>query len=571
MKNYSYDSPKAPWSSYSIIKVILEDGITSIGECAFNGCSSLTSVTIPNSVTSIGEWAFSGCSGLTSVTIPNSVTSIDNYAFKGCSSLTAVNIPNGVTSIGHYTFYGCWGLTSVTIPNSVTSIGDYAFYNCSDLTSVIIPNSVTSINVGAFRNCSGLTSVTIPNSVTSIGHHAFYGCGGLLTVNSEITEPFSCTNLFSNNTYQNGTLYVPTGTRNLYARFDGWREFLKIEEVEYAVPQQYLLSFVVDNKVLSARKVNEGEVITPPEKDGNGNTISWYTYPETMPAYNLVVYGMTAQPVTPTKYTITYVLDGQTYRSVTVDEGATVSKEKAPYKEGYTFNGWQNEPTTMPANNVTVSGSFSINTYRLAFIVENKELSKQDVTYGSAITTPSKDSEGYTISWYSHPATMPAYNLVVYGMVEPAPETFVWLTVKDGQGTTKMKVKQGAEQTLTISPEEGWKLLSVTMDGTDVTDQVKDGASFTTPAINSDATIIIVYEQDTPSGVRTTRSQADIKVVSDSVVISNAEPQSRCIIYGSDGQQVVNTVINDGTRKIALQQGQVYILTINGRTLKFAL
>ena len=95
--------------------------------------------------------------------------------------------------------------------------------------------------------------------------------------------------------------------------------------------------------------------------------------------------------------------------------------------------------------------------------------------------------------------------------------------------------------------------------------------AYKTTAPWSDFKNIVAIEEGAPSGVRTTHSQADIKVVSDGVVISNAEPQSRCIIYGSDGQQVVNTVINDGTRKIALQQGQVYILTINGRTLKFAL
>jgi len=88
----------------------------------------------------------------------------------------------------------------------------------------------------------------------------------------------------------------------------------------------------------------------------------------------------------------------------------------------------------------------------------------------------------------------------------------------------------------------------------------------------SDFKNIVAIEEEAPSDARAaTRSQADIKVVSDGIIISNTEPQSRCIIYSSDGQQVVNSVINDGTRKIALQQGQVYILTINGRTLKFAL
>ena len=178
----------------SLTSVTISNSVTSIGGYAFYGCSSLTSVTIPNSVTSIGGYAFSYCSSLTSVTIPNSVTSIGDGAFADCSSLTSVTIPNSVTSIGNEAFRSCSSLTSVTIPNSVTSIGWGAFQYCSSLTSVTIPNSVTSIRNYTFNGCSSLTSVTIPNSVTSIGDHTFSGCSSL----TSIDIPNSVTSIGSN-------------------------------------------------------------------------------------------------------------------------------------------------------------------------------------------------------------------------------------------------------------------------------------------------------------------------------------------------------------------------------------
>ena len=211
--------------------------VTSIGDNAFNSCTSLTSVTIGNNVTSIGDWAFYNCTSLTSVTIPNSVTRIGYYAFSHCTSLIAMTvealnsfycsvdgvlfdksqttliqypggkagsytIPNSVTSIGYRAFYGCTSLTSVTIPNSVTTIWNEAFSGCTSLISVTIPNSVTSIWDRAFYGCTSLTSVTIGNSVTSIGGDTFNGCTSLtsVTIPNSVTSiaggPFEgCTSL----------------------------------------------------------------------------------------------------------------------------------------------------------------------------------------------------------------------------------------------------------------------------------------------------------------------------------------------------------------------------------------
>ena len=157
----------------------IPDGVTSIGDDAFCGCDSLTSITIPNSVTSIGDSAFFDCSSLTSITIPDSVTSIGGCAFFYCSSLTSITIPDSVTSIDEWTFRNCSSLTSITVPHGVTSIGNYAFWGCSSLKSITIPDSATSIGKWAIKDCSSLTSITLPDSVTEIGEEAFQGCNNL--------------------------------------------------------------------------------------------------------------------------------------------------------------------------------------------------------------------------------------------------------------------------------------------------------------------------------------------------------------------------------------------------------
>ena len=181
MKDYTYDDA-APWKNAEVKTVVMDNGVTSIGNFAFFFCGSLTDIVIPDSVTSIGDTAFTRCESLTGVTIPSSVTRIGNGVFNVCTSLTDITIPEGVTSIGDYTFHWCSNLTGVTIPEGVTSIGDSAFSGCPSLADITVPNGVTSIGSEAFLGCKSLTSMVIPDSVVSIGDHAFYGCANLAQV-----------------------------------------------------------------------------------------------------------------------------------------------------------------------------------------------------------------------------------------------------------------------------------------------------------------------------------------------------------------------------------------------------
>lgn len=163
-----------------------------------------------------------------SVVIENGITTIGNYAFYGCSLLKDITIPNSVTSIAYYAFYGCASLTSVTIPNGVTGIGSYAFYSCSSLTSVTIPNTVTSIGGNAFYYCSSLQSVTIPNSVTSISSDAFGGTTTLrdIYVSWTTAEAIPVWNSMTITDNQSKTiLHIPCGKTDMYLAKSGWQNY----------------------------------------------------------------------------------------------------------------------------------------------------------------------------------------------------------------------------------------------------------------------------------------------------------------------------------------------------------
>ena len=238
------DLPNTTWS-FSVKRLVIEEGVTGIGKNAFYQCKYLESVTIANSVTEIRDYAFGQCSALREIEIPDSVTSIGSYLFKECRNLRSVKLSASITDLNDYLFYFCRWLTNVTIPDSVTSIGVGVFYGCEHLGDITIPDDVVSVGRGAFDytdyyghvvRCASLdsnaaralgkagysfrvpgtaydlkylydndestgleiawldkevTSFIIPDGVTSIGDYAFRGSRELI----DITIPDSVTTI----------------------------------------------------------------------------------------------------------------------------------------------------------------------------------------------------------------------------------------------------------------------------------------------------------------------------------------------------------------------------------------
>lgn len=222
---------KRTFYNKQVTSVEIQNGVTGIGDIAFNGCSNLTEITIPETVTSIGENAFGYC-GLTEITIPENVTSIKAYVFTNCKSLTSVVLPDNLTSIKKSMFQQCTGLKSITIPESVESIEGTAFFECTGLTGITIPENVTSIGERAFFMCSGLTSITIPKDVTSIGENAFNGCDELAEVimNGETPPTLSGNQTFLNCGFWKKSakgIHVPEGKAEAYkTAWTDWARYI---------------------------------------------------------------------------------------------------------------------------------------------------------------------------------------------------------------------------------------------------------------------------------------------------------------------------------------------------------
>ncbi len=415
----------------SLVTATLGDSIASIGASAFYGCSKLSGIVIPDAVTAIGSEAFENCKSLETVKVGNGTKSINSSAFGGCSALSSITLGNSVATIGSNVFYACSSLPEIVIPQSVTKINDDVFYGCTALADVIIEDRTTALSLGSngssplFSDCP-LDSVYIGGKISystssSYGYSPFYRNTSLRSVVITDTEEevydnefYGCSNL-KNVSIGNGVKKIGNWAFSGCSALD----YFAFGKSVQSIGEEAFSDCNNVTQIISRAK-------TPPtcgaqalDDINKWNCTLWvpekykaeYQSAEQWKEF-FFVEGIAAQT-----YTVTFIVDGEVYDTLSVEYGEKITLPDTPVKEGHTFSGWSEAPETMPAEDIVIEGSFSVNSYTVTFMIDGEVYETMSVEFGAEIELPTPpEKEGHTFSgWLGVPDTMPAEDIVIEG------------------------------------------------------------------------------------------------------------------------------------------------------------
>ena len=600
--------------------------VVSISDGAFKNCPYLSSVQMEDGIEYIGKSVFEGCAKLEVVNISPSLRTIGAAAFKNCSLLDGIILPDSITVIPSECFYECKSLSSMVIPSSVVNFQKGAFEGCSNLKELIFedgekplifPNGeydggtgyinvmdganlycvinyydsyfsdlpVEKLYIGRnlanesrytisdklygdgrnyyrvssydapFSKFSKLKELTIGENVDILGPEqeyisevkmyitsgSFKNCSSIQTIEVKNSTPPAGAE-FANNVYSNAKLIVPMSSINLYEEAEPWKNFVNL--------MKFNITYIVDNDVYLIDTIATGDTIVlcdAPTREGH--TFSgWSEAPETMPAEDIEITGSFSVNT----YAITYIVDGEVYATDSLTYGSEIVLIDEPTKEGHTFS-WSETPETMPAEDIEITGSFSVNTYAITYMVDGEVYATDSLAYGSEIVLidePTK--EGYTFSgWSEAPETMPAEDIEITGSFSV--NTYAITYMVDGEVYATDSLAYGSEIVLIDEPTKegysfsGWSEAPETMPAEDIT---------------------ITGSFIPTENVSEVEFDANIQTTNNGIILLNAN-NNWVRVYTINGI-LVKKIDNYTGEEITLNKG-IYIVSVGDKAIKIML
>lgn len=480
-----------------------------------------------------------------------------------------------------YTFSG-WSDIPVTMPASNVEVTGTFSINSYKLVYVVDGSEYKSLTL---EYGSSITPETAP---TKEGY-TFSGWSEIPATmpasNVEVTGSFSVNSyklvyivdgtVYKTDTLAYGSVITPIDAPvKEGATFSGWSEIpstMPARDVTITglfETNTYSLTYMIDGEFYKSIPYEYGAEITPEvEPTKEGYTFSgWSEIPSTMPASNMEVTGTFSI----NSYTLVYKVDGVEYKSLTLEYGSSITPEAAPTKEGYTFSGWSEIPSTMPADNVEVTGSFSINSYKLIYVVDGVVYKTDSLTYGSVITpidAPVK--EGSTFSgWSEIPSTMPAGNVAVTGTFEI--NTYSLTYKIDGEFYKSLPYEYGAEITPEVEPTKegytfsGWSDIPATMpaDNVDVTGSFTVNKYLLTVLVDDE----VIYSDSIAYGTRLI-DYLDL-ITKNGIDLTQWEWYSQIDTISMPAHDVIINAVRDAVSPIFMDTDSTTIFDLTGRKIQ---
>ena len=574
------------WNNH-IERVVLSDVTEQIGMESFEGCENLRTIQFPNSFKEIGKAAFKGCIRMENVTLPNRMQVIRCEAFSGCSNMTKFTFPLSLETLESYKLLAdCSSLEEVIIPLR----SYYDVYGDS-----IVRGQYASQHhyfTKTFINCRNLKVAELSGGAWTTGgteffmDHAFDGCESLERIRVVDEYPPLINDAFSDEQYNSIVIVVPEGMIDAYSHAEGWNRFKHFttvgEDISTGESGECGLgvSYRFDKDSHSLTIFGSGETYNYSFSSCN---TPWYSYRELIQSVS-IGQGVTAigdalfkDCNNMTKVTIPssvnkigmYAFENcSSLVSVDIPEGVTELKNSL-------FSGCSSLKSIVIPKNVTTIGDLVFkNCTRLTSITcLNPTPPVCNGYHGFDVD--------YTIPLYVPKGSLLKYkaaehwrNFVIIREISGEGNSDVWLTINDGaHGSLRQKIDNEMPYlTLQFVPEDGWYIYSVMLDEEDVTAELSEDGTYTTPAITADTRLTVVYAEGS-TGMAQVRSdeRIEVRAKANGLSLGGLTSGDRIAVYTTNGQCVYNAQATGSQTEIPLTPHQVYIIKVNTQTLKVCL